>query len=894
MAVDAFSSPTTNYPSWWFWSRTLLHRPLSHANELSRVNRYSPYELMQKDSMSKSESRDNIHSFQGLGTPTSVRFRRLIKTSGLLLLLLLLVVLPAAAIAQQPLGVIEEDLDETLEEPTPVVEEIHLDNEAVKQLFSDAEATLLAQDPAAFSLFGRLVDLFENHLSRSQEAADTVETLVSVDPAELVDAELVDDELVDPATSEDAAVELPADEATLAEDATPPPPPAESRFLDAEMRDLFVRSLLYRAQLAYDFGEDASVDSGLARALRVDPDLANPQLQSETGSSLTESLPQNLKDKLKRLRGKTIGLVEVTVDPPDAEVLLGGRSVDATRSNSVQAGALWVQVQRPGYASFEEEVDIRAGRTWSQEIVLERRSPALRFYTRPNGAEVYLDGQLIGSTSGQASDDLLNVGRYRREEFSEEMVVTDFEPGVRRLEIRKVGFRSYQAELEVYDLLDYPIPPIVLEGESGLLVFRDFPANGKLMVNGAAHALDNPGSSRPQTSLPPGEYRLTIESGSSSMFATRLRLADRQTVEVQVKLRPGLAFLGVIADDPGRRRDLDQALRQALGRSDKWALLDRSAGGAPLLQGLGVDKEALRKEAQAPVLGEHVDWSQVQWSADQRTPGLIYVLAVTSDSLLDRQSTLFIWPAAPGPALPDRVSLPSGAAEPLRRLEATFNRDLSLRRPWLGAVLADSPLTPHPLVYSVTPGGPAEAAGLLAGDQLIAVSQVPVFSEKDVLERLRAAEIGEVLDFGVQRRNGPHALRFSLRASPQVIDVEGEGLLPAVTFTDLRLAEEGAGPEDAWLLRLGQGRLLLEARQWEEAARTLRDVSAPQTSHGFGQAAVDYWLGLALEKLGSDYRDAARQAFERAVRLPDARLDHHDGPFVAPRAEARLLALGSF
>ncbi len=176
----------------------------------------------------------------------------------------------------------------------------------------------------------------------------------------------------------------------------------------------------------------------------------------------------------------------------------------------------------------------------------------------------------------------------------------------------------------------------------------------------------------------------------------------------------------------------------------------------------------------------------------------------------------------------------------------------------------------------------------------MAVSGVPVFSPADVDARLTAAEMGEVLDLGVQRSSGPQALRFHLKASPRVLDLKQEGLLRSVAFTDLKLEEASARPEIAWLLRLDQGRLLLEARQFEEAVRRLRDVDAPQTSHGFGQAAVDYWLGLALEKLGGDYRDAARQAFERAARLPGARLGHHDGPFVAPRAEARLLALGSF
>jgi hypothetical protein len=51
-------------------------------------------------------------------------------------------------------------------------------------------------------------------------------------------------------------------------------------------------------------------------------------------------------------------------------------------------------------------------------------------------------------------------------------------------------------------------------------------------------------------------------------------------------------------------------------------------------------------------------------------------------------------------------------------------------------------------------------------------------------------------------------------------------------------------------------------------------------------------LGIALTALGPSYRDAAVQAFERAAAEPQARLFHNDGPYVAPRAAARLAALG--
>ena len=105
------------------------------------------------------------------------------------------------------------------------------------------------------------------------------------------------------------------------------------------------------------------------------------------------------------------------------------------------------------------------------------------------------------------------------------------------------------------------------------------------------------------------------------------------------------------------------------------------------------------------------------------------------------------------------------------------------------------------------------------------------------------------------------------------------------------MAEE-ASPEERWVIQLNQALILLRASEWEEAARRLRAIEAPQSSHGVSQAAVDYWLGIALAAAGAQYQDDARALFDRAAGSPGARQLHHDGAFLAPRARARLTALG--
>ena len=84
--------------------------------------------------------------------------------------------------------------------------------------------------------------------------------------------------------------------------------------------------------------------------------------------------------------------------------------------------------------------------------------------------------------------------------------------------------------------------------------------------------------------------------------------------------------------------------------------------------------------------------------------------------------------------------------------------------------------------------------------------------------------------------------------------------------------------------------MLIHAADWTAAADLLRTIQAP-TGPGVGQGMVQYWLGVALAESGDV--DGARTAFEQVVEDPRARYLSNDGPYLAPMARARLIALGA-
>ena len=661
--------------------------------------------------------------------------------------------------------------------------------------------------------------------------------------------------------------------------------------LDEPARRLLASALAYRVQVLFNQGESALVPPALERLLEVDAGFALDPAQ----------VSPKLLDLFGKLRAKKVGDVGLVLDPADAEVYVDGRRIEdpQARPLGLLAGRHELWLKRPGHEEQRRELEVTAGKVLTLEISLPRKSPVLRLFTKPQQTEVYLDGERFGQTQGTAGTGFLTEGNetYRKEEFSAELVIDGLEPTEHTLEVRKPGFRPYRSELVLDQLVDYPMPPIVLEPESGQLNFNDFPPGATITIDGKVTSPDIPGASRPQVTLPPGEHHVMVSQGAGRMFSSRLLLSDRQTVEVNVKLRPGFAFLGVLGADRTGAESLALTLKQALEGSGRFTVVEPPQ---PLTLP-GITVESLRQAAEAAAAGrpDQLDWQAVQ-AKSAEMPALLYALAVLSNDLVASEATLWVWAASPGPARPDRLRIAVGESAEVERVRAIFERRIALSRPSFGALVVDSAAAPHPVVIDVTPESPAAIAGVLPGDLVIGLAGVPVQSRAQLEKRLAAAEIGEKLDLAVQSGGTASAagnarnLQLEVGASPNLIGEQGEDdLLPALAFTQLLLLEEKTPPPDLWVVQANEAFLLLRSGDTEGAVRKLRGIRAPQVSHGVGQAAIDYALGLALLRLGDSYTEAARAAFQRAAQVPGARLGYHDGPYLHPRASTRLDELKS-
>jgi len=653
---------------------------------------------------------------------------------------------------------------------------------------------------------------------------------------------------------------------------------------DAEARDLLVASLAFRARAQFNNGANAEAEADLRALISADPTVVLDRVQ----------VSRRLLEVFDRVQRETVGYFEFAVSPLDADIRVDGRLLEpGVVSHAVVAGTHAVVVERAGFEAVQEEREVGAGDSILVDHALLRMSAVVRVLTRPAGARVSVNGTPLGVTAGRAPSDFAPTGDaalYPASDFSDELEVQGLQPGVHTIEVSLEGYRTRRSELEVADLTDYRAA-VVLEETRGTVVLEGLPDGAEVTVDGAAATPQRPGGGgggAPMLELPPGTHTVEVSQGTAGVFAGSVDVVDRQTQVLQVRLRPGLAFLGVLGGDERGARDLTELLIGTLGAIDNWTVLDRQ-WAQPAFAGVDLTREVLRVAAEQPSTAP--DWAAVQATFDRDAPGSVYMVAVLNDDLLATHADLWIWPAAPGPAQPDRVRVRIDSSADIANLAGGFQTSTLLAGTWFGAQLAD--VGDNVTVTSVSAAGPAESAGLMVGDRVVSIAGENTSAATAARMLLAEASPGVAMAVQVQRGAATQVVEVTLGQSPRIISPTDPEIVYSVISASLAAEPtDGDGAAPAWVVRLNQAAVLMHAGAWEEVVRTLRTIEDAPGGAGVGQATVDYWLGIALTELGPNYRPSAIESFQRAAADPDARLFSNDGPWVAPRAAARLAELG--
>ncbi len=590
-----------------------------------------------------------------------------------------------------------------------------------------------------------------------------------------------------------------------------------------------------------------------------------------------------------------VGRVAFLVDPPDARIALHPATGGLPEPATLPVGHYLAEVSRPGYVPTLAGFTVAEGEGVEIAVELKRTSAAVRLRTAPSDATILIDGFERGRTLGQAEPSFnpaVVAASAPRTGFSQALWIGDLAAGSHRVEVRKDGFRAYSGDLEVTGPHDYELPPVVLESQQAFLLLKDLPEDARVYGNGRELKPDRE-KVMAEASVSPGRVDLVVSSGVHAYFETSLVVADGDWLEVPVELRPSLAYLGVFGEDAAGLRAVSSIL-DVIREEGSYIVLDREREGAAALGDLALDPAVLRNRTAAK---NSVDWSAMQARVQDHAPAALYLAAVLSDDLVAETADLWWWSAAPGPSRPDvlTIEIRDGriGSEARRRLVRSLKPefDAGSRAPLLGAVLIESLKGEALVVASVDAGGPAAAAGLQPGMDVVEINGEAASSIGQVSEALRNLRLGGEIELATGGPEGTSTLAFEPEWGWTGLDVFAPDLLSSVAATRLIREIERPGDVPRWLLELDLAALLLAAGDASGAVRLLQTIDAPDRD-GLGMATVQYALGLAMSDLAAEgqeeYGQRTRQVFRALSSAAEGRIGADGGPSVAARARLQL------
>lgn len=627
---------------------------------------------------------------------------------------------------------------------------------------------------------------------------------------------------------------------------------------------LLQRALELRGVADFNLGKLDAAREDFSHLVRLRPDYA-----------LTATGAAKILKAYEEVRSSLTGAVALTVEPPDAGVVVDGRALTGPVPPQIPLlkGLHVIRVARAGYDPVEMEVGVEVGVVKPLPVKLVPNARTIFFFVQPQGTELSVDGRRAGAAETRAD---------ARAEWAAFLVDGGFDPtawwviqaqnlppGDHRVELACscYGQKRFLLNVVLDKANNQPglIKPIVLERRTLDLTVESRPSGAELTVDGKTLGT----TPVELKGFCIGEHDFLVRKPEAGEYRAKLVLPDEAAYRLEADLRPTLLWAGLTRDSEttaAQARAAEQSLEAAVVRASTF-------NGV-----VAEEKNPLLPDTFfAPGVTPEQTASTVSALCSQYSTQGLLAGRVSKAGEKFRVTYRLLLPGAPGfeEAAADAAD-PAAAGETLRAVDAPL------------------PLAPRDYAFLAVPGArgllvvraPGGEDGPRAGDYLVAVDGAGVPAPEDAA---RAFSGKEAVTLKFSRAGQDRTYLYGIRPVPPVVPYGGEGFGYRRLWL-LSRQEVLSGGADARGLA-GRMNAAFASLNLGNAAGALAALEG--ATGGFvgalRPASVAYARGVALLRLGR--LEEARAALQQATADADAALDPGGEYPAAPLAKELLAQL---
>jgi tetratricopeptide (TPR) repeat protein len=594
----------------------------------------------------------------------------------------------------------------------------------------------------------------------------------------------------------------------------------------------------------------------------------------------------------EQVRKENVGTLSLSTDPPGAEVYLNDEQISRTpvSGRAVIGGTYKLRLVLKGFEEHQEDLILTPRSELKRDIKLTPNRRILQFITEPSAVNVLIDGTVAGTTFGTLPPELQSLAKdagLDPARASAPLLIQNVEPGEHQIRFEKECFepqpRTIQVSLDLEKNSPQIFQPVALKQEVGTIRVTSHPSGAEVFVDGKSQGT----TPLQQAVVCAGDRDIRLAKQGEGVWFDKVRIKPDVTNLLDATLRPTLLYLGTFRlDEWGRLNwsDRDKLLLEGMKtlrsvnqvRSDDTLKSLRDNLVAELQQ--PTEAEKLRKGAGLPA-------ARVLDCLGKLQADLLLVGISVSEQGGKGTESLFLY-SSEQPE-PDMVKLDLEKPAEVQDFLARFDRNQELTRPWVGAAFTDTLLGEGPVVVRVVKSGPADQAGLLAGDQVLSVNAKKVSEAKTLQVGTAGWKEKDHLSIAIRRDAATQSLNLVVEATPVLIPMYAPDRLYNKALCDYRQLARGADePLQRALAQVNLGLAFMHFRAYAKALSESFNVVALPARGGISRGTVRYYQGLCYLK--KDLIPEARTAFQEAAASPEATLESNDGPPVAARAKNLL------